>query len=271
MSELAAGFEIVAPAHPRMPVVAHIPHASTNLPDEVRAEIVLSEGELSDELLRLTDWYTDELFAGLRDHGVTLFVNRLSRLVFDPERFLDDALEPMAQRGQGVVYWLDTRGRPLRAVSPELRSARIEQLYRPYHGTLGAVVDAIVGASGTCTLLDCHSFPTVPMPSEIDQAPDRPDICIGSDELHTAPALAEAMMTAFEAEGFTVRRDAPFAGTFVPSGYYGSDMRIQSVMIEVRRGLYIEEASARRRPDFDTVRAAIERAVLAGLAGLATR
>jgi hypothetical protein len=57
----------------------------------------------------------------------------------------------------------------------------------------------------------------------------------------------------------------------VPSGYYGSDMRIQSVMIEVRRGLYIDEASARRRPGFDTVRAAIERAVLAGLAGLATR
>ena len=47
MSELAAGFEIVAPDQPRVPVVAHIPHASTTLPDEVRGEIVLSEGELN--------------------------------------------------------------------------------------------------------------------------------------------------------------------------------------------------------------------------------
>ena len=96
-----AAFEIIRPAGPRVPVVPHIPHASTSIPDDIRAELLVPESELADELVRLTDWFTDELFAGLRELGATLFVNRYSRLVFGPERFLDETAEPMAARGQG--------------------------------------------------------------------------------------------------------------------------------------------------------------------------
>ncbi len=114
-------------------------------------------------------------------------------------------------------------------------------------------------------MLDCHSFPSLPLPSEIDQVPDRPDICIGTDAMHTPPDLAESMAAAFGAEGFRVRRDSPFAGTFVPSGFYGREQRVRSVMIEVRRGLYMDEVTALRRHDFDDVVVAIERAATNGL------
>ena len=49
---------IVRPAQRAAPVIAHVPHASTAIPPEVRAEIVLTDEELADELLRLTDWST---------------------------------------------------------------------------------------------------------------------------------------------------------------------------------------------------------------------
>ncbi len=254
-------FEVVSPSVAAAPLVAHVPHASTVIPPQVRTELLVSDEELADELLRLTDWYTDELFAGLAGSGATLFVNRLSRLVFDPERFLDDALEPMAARGQGVVYTRGTRGQALREVDSALRDRRIEELYRPYHAALDSVVADALVEFGVCTVIDCHSFPSTPLPSEIDQAPDRPDICIGTDELHTPAGLAEAIEPAFAAEGFVVKRDTPFLGTFVPSGFYGRDPRVRSVMIEVRRGLYIDEASGERLPGFDSVRNAIKRAV----------
>jgi N-formylglutamate amidohydrolase len=73
------------------------------------------------------------------------------------------------------------------------------------------------------------------------------------------------MEAAFAAEGMRVLRDSPFAGTFVPSGSYGTDARVHSVMIEVRRGLYMDEATGERRPGFDDVGAAITRAVAAAL------
>jgi N-formylglutamate amidohydrolase len=247
------------------PIIAHVPHASVVIPPDVRAEILLSDDELADEILRLTDHFTDELFADLAQLGATLFVNDLSRFVFDPERFLDDSAEPMASRGQGVVYWQGTQGQPLRRASSELREHHVRLRYRPYHAALDELVAQQLQAAGECLLIDCHSFPSVPLPSELDQSPDRPDICIGTDETHTPSALATAFEGAFADEGWRVKRDAPFAGTFVPSGSYGTDTRVRSVMIEVRRGLYMDEAAGTRLSVLGQVRAAITRAVSAAL------
>ena len=265
MAELAV--EIVSPAGARAPVVAHVPHASTVIPDDVRAELLISHAELADELLRLTDWYADALFGGLRDQGATLFFNRLSRLVFDPERFLDDSAEPMAARGQGAVYWQGSELQQLREPSSELWGKRVRDLYQPYHRALDSVVAKLLAELGTCTVIDCHSFPTEPLRSEIDQSADRPDICIGTDETHTPPELADALEASFTEAGLRVQRNSPFAGTFVPSGYYGREPRVRSVMIEVRRGLYIDEATAQRLPTFDAVAATISHVVGSVVAG----
>jgi N-formylglutamate amidohydrolase len=256
-----AAFEILAPAGDAAPIVAHVPHASAVVPDDVRSELLIGPLELADELLRLTDWYTDELFAGLRELGATMFVNRRSRLVFDPERFTDDTIEPTAPRGQGVVYWQGSRQQLIRQGDSALRARRVHELYLPYHAALGALVGTQLDRFGECLVLDCHSFPSMPLPSELDHSSERPDICIGSDQTHTPSELAEAMAVAFAAEGWSVGRNAPFAGTFVPSGYYGREARVRSVMIEVRRGLYMDEADGHRLPVFATVASAIKRAV----------
>ena len=260
-----APFEVLRPRHGLVPVVAHIPHDSSLIPWNVREEFVVDDDELRIELIRLTDWHTDDLFAPLADRGVSRFVNRLSRFVFDPERFLANELEPTAAIGQGVVYTRGTGGQRLREADPELRARRIEALYRPYHAALDQVVADSLHEFGRCTLIDCHSFPSVPLPSELDQTPDRPDVCIGTDAAHTPAELAADVERAFSAEGFSTKRDSPFSGTFVPGGSYGQDRSVRSVMIEVRRGLYIDEATAERRADYDAVRSAIERAIVASV------
>jgi N-formylglutamate amidohydrolase len=114
--------------------------------------------------------------------------------------------------------------------------------------------------------VDCHSFATVPLPSEPDRAPERPDVCIGTDPFHTPPALVERLRGALEADGFRVAVDRPFSGTIVPGAHYRRDARVRSVMLEVRRGCYCDEATGEPAAAFDEVARALERAVRAALA-----
>lgn len=256
-----APFEIVPARGPRLPVVAHVPHAGTHIPHDVRRDLLLDDHALHEELVRMTDWHTDSLFSWLPDMGVPAFVNRTSRLVLDPERFTDDAQEPAAAVGQGVVYTRTASGEPLRHPDPAARAALLERYHRPYHAALTALVAETVERSGSCLVLDCHSFASVPLPSEPDQSPDRPDICIGTDRFHTPPALADRLEAAIALEGFLVRRDSPFTGALVPLRYHGHDRRVSAVMVEVRRGTYCDETTGAPLPTFDAVRAAIARAV----------
>lgn len=258
--ELAA-YRIVAPSGGDGSLVAHIPHASTLIPPDVRRRIVLDDATLHREIVRLTDWHTDALFSWMTGLGAAILVGTLSRLVFDPERFADDAQEPMSRAGQGVVYTTTTEGAPLALITADERARRIRDLYEPYHEALSALVAGGLEESGGCTIIDCHSFATTPLPSETDQAHDRPDICIGTDAFHTPPDLADRLEESLSRQGFQVRKDSPFSGALVPLEYYHADQRVASVLIEVRRGLYCDEETGERNADFEAVRERLRRGV----------
>jgi N-formylglutamate amidohydrolase len=245
--------------------VAHIPHASTLIPYAVRAQIRLDDVELARELVRLTDWHTDRLYGFVANLGASQLINGLSRLVVDPERFVDDAAEPMARVGQGVVYSLTRDGRPLRSSDEPGRQVLIERYFIPYHEAFSALVADTLDHFGRCLILDCHSFSTEPLPSEPDQTPDRPDICLGTDAFHTPPVLTEALRTALVAEGFRVETNRPFAGAIVPLRWYQCDRRIASVMLETRRGLYCDESTGLPSGSLGRVAVALERGVRAAL------
>ena len=70
------------------------------------------------------------------------------------------------------------------------------------------------------------------------------------------------MARAFAHVGLSVARDRPFEGTIVPLEYLGKDERVDSVMIEVRRGLYCDEETGERNAEFDEVRAMLACAVM---------
>ena len=93
--------------------VLHVPHSSRFIPAEIRPAILLSDEDLATELLRMTDAYTDELFR-LDPRLARMVTSPVSRLVVDPERFPDDAVESMASRGMGAIYTRTSDGSPLR-------------------------------------------------------------------------------------------------------------------------------------------------------------
>jgi N-formylglutamate amidohydrolase len=231
-------------------VILHIPHASTYVPADIRETFLVSEAELNKELLLLTDAYTDELF-GIEHSNVKTVLFRLSRLVIDPERFTDDKREPMAAVGMGVVYTRTSSGHSLRVeLSTADREGLLSTYYRPHHKKLsGAVADAL-DVHGRCLILDCHSFSSTPLPHEPDQDPERPDICIGTDPVHTPTWLGELVVGRFREQGYDVEVNHPFAGSIVPEVYFQKNSNVHSVMIEINRRLYMDETTGARNRDY---------------------
>jgi len=202
----------------------------------------------------MTDRHTDELFdvPGLSAERIVFPV---SRLVVDPERFLEDSKEPMAARGMGAVYERTSDSRPLRdKPSADERRMLIDRYYRPHHTRLNGAVDRSLARHGRCLIVDGHSFPSRPLPYEDDQDPDRPEICIGTDDFHTPEHLAGEAVAIFERAGFRTAVNRPFAGTIVPMAHYRRDPAVASIMVEVNRGLYMDEATGARLPVFEDLR-----------------
>jgi N-formylglutamate deformylase len=244
-------------------VVLHIPHSSRRVPEEERQAILVDNTELNGELLRMTDAYTDELFPITPvEAGRVIFP--LSRLVCDVERFPSDENEPMAARGMGVTYTRTSMGGVLRAEpDPADRQKCLDRWYWPHHSKLEHLVKDVAERSGVCLIVDCHSFPSVALPYELDQASPRADICIGTDSFHTPWAVRDAIVAAAEADGYSVAVDAPFSGALVPLSSYRKDHRILSVMIEVNRRLYMEEDSGKKKHGLGKVCATLSRLVVA--------
>jgi N-formylglutamate amidohydrolase len=162
-------------------VVLHVPHSSQHVPQDERQAILLGDAALADELLRMTDAYTDELFPVTPvEAGRVVFP--VSRLVCDVERFPSDKDEPMASRGMGVFYTRTSMGSMLRAQpSPAVRQSLLDRWYWPHHSRLERMVSDVVTELGRCLIIDCHSFPSVALPYELDQREERADFCIGTD------------------------------------------------------------------------------------------
>ncbi|MBR4906950.1 MAG: N-formylglutamate amidohydrolase [Clostridia bacterium] len=229
------------------PLLVHIPHASTTIPETERERFCIPD--LDAELLNMTDLYTDELFEGTYD-SIRFPV---SRLVCDPERFRDDESEDMSRVGMGAVYARTSCGEVLRQVNARERERILRRYYDPHHRVFTERVSEKLRIYGRCLIIDAHSFPAIPLPYEPDQDRNRPDFCIGTDPFHTQPGLRNACESVLRGGGYSVSVNRPFSGAIVPMSFYRTDRRVQSVMIEVNRKLYVEP-DGRRKEAFGDVR-----------------
>lgn len=237
------------------PLLVHVPHDATAIPPDARADFLLSPEELRAECLRLTDRHTAALYAdGLAPADVVRA--EVSRLVVDVERFADDAQEPCAQVGMGATYVRTADGRPLRALTPARRAELMARHYWPHHRALDAAALARLARFGRCVVLDAHSFPTGPLPTQVSSGRS-PEIGVGTQPGHTPAALRDLAVGFFRARGYDVGVDVPFSGAMVPNACFGREPRLWSVMIEVRRDLYMDETTGERHAGFARTQATL--------------
>ncbi|MFC5804257.1 N-formylglutamate amidohydrolase [Streptomyces formicae] len=247
MGDESTSFQLL-PGASDSPVILHVPHSSRVVPADVRRGILLDDTALERELDHITDAHTTELAAAAAEAAPVApwrFVNTLSRLVVDPERF-PDGREEMEAVGMGAVYTRTTHREQLRPVDTDPRPL-LGRYFHPYAEAMRAAVADRLYAAGRAVVVDVHSYPTRPLPYELHGEGPRPPVCLGTDPFHTPPGLLARAQEVFRGFGGT-GLDSPFAGTYVPLEFYGKDPRVSALMIEIRRDVYMEEPGGAAGP-----------------------
>ena len=226
-------------------MILHIPHSSTNIPEELDKSLHISETDIN----LMTDWFTDELFT---HPSATRVVHQYSRLLCDVERYRNDADEPMTKFGHGVVYTKGATGNTIRdneTYNPIFRNFAIKStIYDTHHRHLNKVTSVSLSYFPEVVLVDCHSFNNEPLIHEVSG--ERPDFCIGTngDDL---PFLDD-LINLIKYNGYSVELNNPFSGAMVPSEHT-NNKNLKCVMIEVNRKLYLDD-KYNKNNDFDTIK-----------------
>lgn len=254
-------YRILAPTPQTLPVVLASPHSGSAYP-----EAFLAASRLDARALRRSeDCYVDEIFAPAAALGAPLLAALFPRAFLDPNRepfeldpgMVDGPLpgyantrSPRVAAGLGTIARVVASGEEI--YRRKLRFAevieRVETCYYPYHAALRRLVDATVARFGYCILVDCHSMPSIGLPPEAAET-GTTDIVLG-DCYGTAcasPVVAAAEAT-LQSLGYTVSRNAPYAGGHTTRHYGRPSEGVHALQVELNRSLYMDEVTLERRP-----------------------
>lgn len=221
-------------------IVFHAPHGSLTVPDSEVGKFVIDDNALATEHLHMSDKFTDRMVYELA--GFThssYFVNQVSRLVCDPERFVGED-EEMEAVGMGFAYTHGFDRNPIRHLSSDDKKMIFDKYYSPYATSFTQLVDHKMKTSDSLCIVDVHSYASNPLPYELHGDGERPEICIGFDPYHASEELVESVREV-AGKKYSVGLNSPFAGSYIPLDYYHKDSRISSVMLEIRRDTYMDE------------------------------
>jgi len=259
-----APFRLSEPGRRAGGVVFNSPHSGCDYPDEL-----VRRSRLSMPALRASeDVMVDRLFSAAPQHGAPLLAATAPRAWVDLNRApgeLDPSLiegirpQGLNQRvaaGLGVIPRVVSEGAEIYRgrLSRAEAEARIRDIHMPYHAMLESLMAQARERCGMALLFDCHS-----MPSEALRAAPRvngrvPEIVLGDRFGASASrTLMAATQLAFEAAGFTVARNAPFAGGYITQRYGRPSRGLHAIQIEIDRGLYLDQARLELLPEFDAL------------------
>ena len=263
-------FTLTEPERAETPVLVEVPHAGLQVPPHILAQIVAPACALA----RDADLYVDRLYADAPSEGATLLVAHVSRFAVDLNRGEADVdsetleggpAQPRAPRG--LVWRLASDGSRViaRPLTRAQLDTRLDEIYRPYHRALRAVIDRKVARFGFAIVLAAHSMPSMSGASERDgaSAPSpgsdpsagstprglhlgvpRADVVPGSRGRTSAhPRVIDTVDTHARAQGWTVAHDDPYRGGFTTQHYGRPATAVHAVQVELARRLYMDEAS----------------------------
>jgi len=264
----ADAFVVTLPAAPTSCVVFASPHSGCDYTASFMRATVLD-----DHVIRSSeDAFVDRLFACAPAFGAPFIRALVPRAFVDLNRArdeLDPALiegvrrvghNPRIASGLGVIPRVVANGRAIYRGKLSLQEAqgRITDYWDPYHYRLRFLLDMAHKRYGQAVLIDCHSMPHEAMDGVARTGVRRPDVVLG-DRFGAAASgdVVDRVEAAFVDAGFTVARNAPFAGAYITQAYGKPSTRQHAVQVEIDRSLYMNEQLIRPSSDFDAVQAAL--------------
>lgn len=247
--------EVYKPSTAAGPLILASPHSGRIYPDALleRSSLTLNQ------LRQNEDCYIDQMLGFARHMDIPLLSALFPRCFVDvnrdatelPKEWRPSKTEPSTARaeiGLGVIPTII--GEKMSIYKRSLKVAevlpRLDALYHPYHNALSSLIAGTLKDFGQALLLDCHS-----MPGFTQMGQRRADIVLG-DRHGTAcrPETIAKLETLFQARGYNVTRNHPYAGGYVTSHYGRPDENVEVIQIEINRDLYLNPVSFARKAGY---------------------
>lgn len=278
--EIESSFVIHRPGvgAPASPLIFASPHSGRVYPAPMMAASQLDAAAIRGS----EDAWVDRLIGEAPALGARLIVARLARVWLDVNReafeldpaMFEDELPLYARvrtarvvAGLGAIARVIRDGQEIyaRKLSFAEARARIEAVHRPYHEALVRLIEEAKAEHGLGVLVDWHSMPSAAAGGSGGRVCDMVlgDRFGGS----CAPALSRLAEERLEAMGYTVARNAPYAGGYTTEHYGRPARRVHALQIEINRALYMDEAGLAPTAGFSRLKADLE-SLMAALAGM---
>jgi N-formylglutamate amidohydrolase len=265
-------YEVLHPENRTSCVVFASPHSGRDYPWSFLRRTVLDEMTIRSS----EDAFVDQLFDIAPQMGAPLLSAGAPRAFVDLNRSadeLDPALiegvrrqghNPRIASGLGVIPRVVANGRAIYngKINRSEAERRLDLYWRPYHHMLQKLLDGAHQSHGQAVLIDCHSMPHEAMDGVARGGMRRPDVVLGDRFGASARSeIVDHVEAAFAEAGFTVARNAPFAGAYVTQAYGRPSRDQHAIQIEIDRSLYMDERLIKPTDDFQQVRSRLQAVV----------
>lgn len=255
----------------RLPLVCDSPHSGTHYPSDFGSVLHLP-------LLRQTeDTDIDALWGATPDVGGTLLAACFPRCYIDPNRDvsdLDPALlaeawpeplspGPKSALGYGLVFGkvdADTLIYDRRLTVQEVQQ-RIARYWQPYREALDQEISWACQNFGGVWHLNLHSMPQNAY-ARLGMSTNKvlADFVLGDRDGTTCePEFVDMVEDSLRRRGYSVARNDPYKGVALLAQVGQPALNRHSLQIEIRRPLYMHEATRARRAEFNQLQENLSR------------
>ncbi|KRC33308.1 N-formylglutamate amidohydrolase [Acidovorax sp. Root219] len=258
-------FTLHVPVAPAIPLVCDSPHSGTAYPADFGHAVPRA-------LLRAAeDTHVEALWQAAPEVGASLLEAHFPRSYVDANRTLDD-LDPAlldapwptplapgekTRLGYGLIWRNVNATTPIydRKLTVAEVQARIARCYQPYHAALAAAIGQAHAQFGAVWHLNLHSMPNNAYERlQIHSPHPLADFVLGDRDGTTCePVFVDLLEKELKSRGYTVARNDPYKGVQLIARIGQPAHQRHSMQVEIRRPVYMNEASRERGAHFDTV------------------
>ncbi len=255
------------------PLVVEVPRSGRQYPNEFQVSCTF------ETLHAYVSMYVEEVYGKTPEQGVPLLWANFPNSWIDLNRSLED-LDPALlaepwptplkpgdkslRLGTGLIHKWGKDDLPIydRKLTVSEIQHRIDNFYLPYHELLGHLIDQNVAQFGASWHISCHCMASVGPRWSHDKGQPRKDFCVSDLHGETCdPEFLQVCKESFEAEGFSCSVNDPFVGGECIRRHSKPSARRNSIQFEVIKGLFMDEETWRKKPEFDQVRDGVGRVI----------